>query len=139
MTEQDKSDAGGLADAAAQNSPQAPGERPGAGYQRRTDPAEPHPAANQRAGQPDVRSGDGVDNAETGGASSSQTAAAPPAERRHGSSDAGSSAAAAGEVPVPAVEHSHDDAAGDSDSATHDRPVTGVHRPSAPNGEVAPQ
>jgi hypothetical protein len=145
MTEQDSTPAGGLEQAAADNSPAAPaGERPSAGAQRRTDPSEPTPAANQRAGESDVeRDGDasgGVGDAEQGSGVSSQNPQPVQAtpERHRSSSDPGSSAAAAGEVPVPAVEKTADDTAGATQSASHDRPVTGVHRPSAPNGEVSP-
>ncbi len=125
---------------AADNSPAAgSGDRPSAGAHRRTDPAEPNPAANQRAGEAPVDGSDGVNDAEQGGAASSQPSdARAHADRKQGSSDAGSPAAAAGERPVPDVEQSVDDAAGSTHSASHDRAVTGVHRPSAPSGEVSP-
>ena len=56
MTEQDSTRAGALDEAAADNSPAAPaGERPSSGAFRRTDPAEPTPAANQRAGERESR------------------------------------------------------------------------------------
>jgi hypothetical protein len=143
MTEQDRT-SGKLAEAAAENSPAAPaGERPGSGAERRTDPSEQNPAANQRAGEHTVESGSaadgGVRNADDHGAASQSSAGQATPERHRDASSPGSSAAAAGEVPVPAVEKSQDDAAGGTESATHDRPVTGVHRPSAPSGEVSPQ
>src|ERR1700710_2018957 len=137
MTEQDSTRAGALDEAAADNSPAAPaGERPSSGAFRRTDPAEPTPAANQRAGERDVDASAGVGDSEQGSAVSEQSPdqVQPTPERHRSSSDPGSSAAAAGEVPVPAVELTADDGAGATQSATHDRPVTGVHRPSAPNG-----
>ncbi|MDX6227693.1 MAG: hypothetical protein QOI76_1083 [Frankiales bacterium] len=97
------------------------------------------PAANQRAGEALVGPSGEADREDTA-ARSAQSVGPVHAEPRHrGGSSAGSSAAAAGEVPVPPVEKTQDDAAGETDSATHDRPVTGVHRPSAPSGEVAPQ
>lgn len=55
--------------------------------------------------------------------------------RRHGSSDAGSSGAAAGTVPAVAVEQTQTE--NPYPAETWKRPVTGVHRPSAPEGEVA--
>ena len=60
----------------------------------------------------------------------------PVGERRTGSSDPGSSAAAQGERPQPHVEQTQ---TGDAEPGeSHERPVTGVHRPSAPSGEVGP-
>ncbi|MDX6243542.1 MAG: hypothetical protein QOE76_1265 [Frankiales bacterium] len=144
MTEQDSTNESELADAAVQNSPAAPaGHRPGSGADRRTDPAEPTPAANQRSGERPVegdRADDGgVGSADDAGATTQTTTPPAAPARRRDASAPGSSAAAAGEVPVPAVEKAQDDAAGATDSATHDRPVTGVHRPSAPSGEVSPR
>jgi hypothetical protein len=55
MSEQDSTSDDALADVAAENGPAAPaGERPSAGAERRTDPAESNPAANQRAGEQEV-------------------------------------------------------------------------------------
>jgi hypothetical protein len=143
MTEQD-STSGRLAQSAAENGPSAPaGERPASGAERRTDPSEPNPAANQRADEHTVESGStaegGVGNADDREAAAQSGAGQGTPPRRRDASSPGSSAAAAGEVPVPAVETSQADAAGGTESATHDRPVTGVHRPSAPSGEVSPR
>jgi hypothetical protein len=55
--------------------------------------------------------------------------------RRHGDSDPGSSGAAAGSVPAVAAEQTQTD--NPYPAETWKRPVTGVHRPSAPDGEVA--
>ncbi|MDQ1702809.1 MAG: hypothetical protein QOF57_2061 [Frankiaceae bacterium] len=55
--------------------------------------------------------------------------------RRHGESDPGSPAAAAGTVPDAMNEHTVTD--NPYPASTWERPVTGVHRPSAPEGEVA--
>ncbi|MDX6255902.1 MAG: hypothetical protein QOJ11_2236 [Frankiales bacterium] len=141
MTDQESTAGRGLEQAASDNSPAAPeGERPSGGAQRRTDPAEANPAANQRAGEALVGPSGDVDREGTAARSAQSVGPVHAEPRRHrGGSSAGSSAAAAGEVPVPPVEKTQDDAAGGTDSATHDRPVTGVHRPSAPSGEVAPQ
>jgi hypothetical protein len=142
MSEQD-STASGLNDAAAENAPEgADGERPASGAERRVDPAQPTPAANQRSGErrqdapadvpgrtaPDVPAAPGT--SETVGAAS---VAVP--VRSHGESDAGSPAAASGEIPARSVEQLQDDA---DRLRTDERPVTGVHRPAAPSGEVSP-
>jgi hypothetical protein len=141
MTDQENTAGNGLEQAASDNSPAAPeGERPSAGAQRRTDPAEPNPAANQRAGETEVAQSEGVQKADTAVGSTQSTGPAQAEPQRHrAASSPGSSAAAAGEVPVVPAEKAQDDAAGGTDAATHERPVTGVHRPSAPSGEVAPQ
>jgi hypothetical protein len=54
--------------------------------------------------------------------------------RRHGESDPGSSGAAAGSVPAAAAEQTQTD--NPYPAETWKRPVTGVHRPAAPDGEV---
>jgi hypothetical protein len=149
MSEQSATNQSGLADAASENNPSAAGERPSAGAERRLDPSEPTPAANQRAGEESVGAetsyepDDGINNAEqpAGGTSENQqpineTGDVP--ERRQGANDATSSGAAAGEVPVPQVEQAQHDAAARSGAPTDERPVTGVHRPAAPSGEVSP-
>ena len=56
--------------------------------------------------------------------------------RAHGSSDAGSPAAAAGTVPDPQNDKTRTD--NPYPASTWERPATGVHRPAAPEGEVAP-
>jgi hypothetical protein len=149
MSEQSATDQSGLADAASENAPAGAGsERPSAGAERRIDPSEPTPAANQRAGERSVGAeassepDDGVNNAEQPAQGTTETQrpindTGDVPQRRQGSSDAASSAAASGEVPVPAVEASHRDA--DSHAGrTDERPVTGVHRPASPSGEVSP-
>ncbi|MDX6212918.1 MAG: hypothetical protein QOF82_2005 [Frankiales bacterium] len=141
MTDQENTAGSGLEQAASDNNPAAPeGERPSTGAQRRTDPAEPNPAANQRSGETDVAQTGGVREPDADAVSTQSTGAAQAEPQRHrADSSAGSSAAAAGEVPVVPVEKTQDDAAGETDAATHERPVTGVHRPSAPSGEVSPR
>ena len=57
--------------------------------------------------------------------------------RQHGESDAGSSAAAAGTVPDVVNESTQTD--NPYPASTWERPVTGVHRPAAPEGEVSPE
>jgi hypothetical protein len=149
MSEQSSADQGALAEAASENSPSAAGERPAAGAERRIDPAEPTPAANQRAGERSVGAENapepdkGINNAEQPAQATTEmqqsiTETGDTPERRQGADDASSSGAAAGEVPVPVVEQSHRDAAARSGARTDERPVTGVHRPSAPSGEVSP-
>jgi hypothetical protein len=149
MSEQSATNQSGLADAASENNPSAAGERPSSGAERRVDPAEPTPAANQRAGERSVGAesssepDDGVNNAEQPAQSSTEsqqpiTATGDVPERRQGADDASSSGAAAGEVPVPQVEQAHHDAAAQAGARTDERPVTGVHRPAAPSGEVSP-
>lgn len=64
-------------------------------------------------------------------------ATSPAPERNTGASGPGSSAAAQGEHPAPAVEQTQTGSA--EPKPTDERPVTGVHRPAAPSGEVAPQ
>ena len=55
--------------------------------------------------------------------------------RSHGASDAGSPAASAGTVPDGMNESTQTD--NPYPATTWERPVTGVHRPAAPEGEVA--
>jgi hypothetical protein len=81
MTEQDSTSDSDLADVAAENSPAAPaGERPRSGADRRTDPAEPNPAANQRAGEHDAGQRPAAKDAEANTASGAHRPGAPSGE-----------------------------------------------------------
>lgn len=66
-----------------------------------------------------------------------QTVETPVTARRTGESGPGSAAATSGEALQPHVEQT---VTGDErPGPSHERPVTGVHRPSAPTGEVGSQ
>ena len=85
------------------------------------------------AGRSDATEGDARQPAEA----DVEAVTAPVPERNTGESGPGSSAAAQGEHPAPAVEQTQTGSA--EPRPTDERPITGVHRTAAPNGEVAPQ